>query len=360
MIEYVLGQTDVARVRFAQPVLYEVVASLRAVRDQRHPLFGGWLSGAAPRLRDLRMDLLTALVPLGPYVPDFLLADVPGGDIDLELDAVARAEPDIVRLEIDLLRRGRPVPRVLLPLYEDPAAHLPALATELHRYWEAAIEPLWSRIRAVGLADIAYRLDRFASGGVAHLLSGLNPDVAFDGDTLTVRRAGTARGLLDGRGVVLVPSVFVWPGVLCSGPTARQTVICYAPARGRRGRHGAGRGPLGHADRGGRAHPGPAAGRAGPAGDDDPTGRTAAGHAVGGQPAPEDPQGVGAGRQPAHRPGGALSAHARGDRPAGGPTPTRVRLVPAAAAYGKLRSRDRGGPTPILALSRSTSDISLR
>jgi DNA-binding transcriptional ArsR family regulator len=229
MIEYVLGQTDVARVRFAQPVLYEVVASLRAVRDQRHPLFGGWLSGAAPRLRDLRMDLLTALVPLGPYVPDFLLADVPGGDIDLELDAVARAEPDIVRLEIDLLRRGRPVPRVLLPLYEDPAAHLPALATELHRYWEAAIEPLWSRIRAVGLADIAYRLDRFASGGVAHLLSGLNPDVAFDGDTLTVRRAGTARGLLDGRGVVLVPSVFVWPGVLCSGPTARQTVICYAP-----------------------------------------------------------------------------------------------------------------------------------
>ena len=133
MIEYVLGQADVARVRFAQPVLYEVVASLRAVRDQRHRLFGGWLAGAAPRLRDIPMDLLTTLVPLGPYVPDFLLADVPGGDIDLELDALARAEPAVVRAEIDLLRRGRPVPRVLLPLYEDPAGHLPALAVELHR-----------------------------------------------------------------------------------------------------------------------------------------------------------------------------------------------------------------------------------
>jgi DNA-binding transcriptional ArsR family regulator len=229
MIEYVLGQADVARVRFAQPILYEVMASLRAVRDQRHRLFGGWLAGAAPRLRSVRLDLLTALVPAGPYVPDYLLADVPGGDIELELKAVAEADPAVLRAEIDQLRHGRPVPAVLVPLYDDPARHLPALADELHRYWEAAIEPLWPRIRAVGLADIGYRLDRFASGGVAHLLSGLNPDVGFDGETLTVRRAGTARGLLDGRGVVLVPSVFVWPGVLCSGPAARQTVICYAP-----------------------------------------------------------------------------------------------------------------------------------
>lgn len=229
MIEYVLGQADVARVRFAQPVLYEVVASLRAVRDQRHLMFGGWLQGAAPRLGGVRLDLLTALVPPGPLVPDYLVADVPGGDLALELEALRAAEPAVVRAEIDQLRRGGAVPPVLRPLYEDPARHLPTVAEELRRYWVAAIEPIWPRIRAVGLADIGYRLDRFASGGVAQLLSGLNPDVAFDGDTITVRRAGTARGLLDGRGVVLVPSVFVWPGVLCTGPTARQTVICYAP-----------------------------------------------------------------------------------------------------------------------------------
>jgi DNA-binding transcriptional ArsR family regulator len=241
MIEYVLGQADVARVRFAQPVLYEVVASLRAVRDQRHLMFGGWLRGAAPRLRGVRLDLLTALVPPGPLVPDYLLADVPGGDIEVELEALREASPAVVRAELDQLRRGGAVPSPLRPLYDDPARHLPAVADELRRYWQAAIEPLWPRIRAVGLADIGYRLDRFASGGVAQLLSGLNPDVAFDGDTITVRRAGTARGLLDGRGVVLVPSVFVWPGVLCSGPAARQTVICYAP----RGVADVGAGPSG-------------------------------------------------------------------------------------------------------------------
>jgi hypothetical protein len=43
-----------------------------------------------------------------------------------------------VRAELDKVREDRPLPAVLRPLYDDPAAHLPSVVEELRRYWQAA------------------------------------------------------------------------------------------------------------------------------------------------------------------------------------------------------------------------------
>jgi hypothetical protein len=48
---------------------------------------------------------------------------------------------------------------------------------ELRRYWQAAIQPLWERLRARCMADLADRMDQFTSGGLARVRTGLHPDI---------------------------------------------------------------------------------------------------------------------------------------------------------------------------------------
>jgi len=35
------------------------------------------------------------------------------------------------------------------------------------RYWQAAVEPFWPRLRALSTADLTYRMEQFANGGLA-------------------------------------------------------------------------------------------------------------------------------------------------------------------------------------------------
>jgi hypothetical protein len=57
---------------------------------------------------------------------------------------------------------------------------------ELRRYWRAAIEPVWQRVRAACAADLAWGMEQFATGGLARVLEQLHPTVAFAGDLLRV------------------------------------------------------------------------------------------------------------------------------------------------------------------------------
>jgi len=234
MIELALKHSDVARVRFAQSPVAQLMPSLRVLQDRsRHHMYRRWLAAVAGRLDGVRMDLLTALEPAGPYVPDFLAPAPVGADRALadELATVAETDPSIVRRELDQLFNRRPVPPVLRPLYEDPARHLPRVVEEMDRYWRVAIEPVWPRIRALALADVAFRLEQFAFGGVSLLLSELNHELRFEAERIVIRRSVNVRAKLGGRGLVLVPSAFVWPGVMVTASDEYQGLVYY-PVRG--------------------------------------------------------------------------------------------------------------------------------
>jgi DNA-binding transcriptional ArsR family regulator len=237
MIELGLRHSDLARVRFAQSPVAQLMPSLRVLQDRsRHHIYRRWLAAVADRLGGVRMDLLTALVPAGPYVPDFLTPAPSGPDCALEdeLGTVAGTEPSIVRTELDLLFKRRPVPPVLRPLYEDPARHLATVVEEMDRYWRAAIEPVWPRIRALGFGDVGYRLEQFAFGGVSLVLSELNHELSFETERIVIRRSHNVRAELGGRGLVLVPSAFVWPGVMvtCSDEYDEYQGMVHYPVRG--------------------------------------------------------------------------------------------------------------------------------
>jgi Family of unknown function (DUF5937) len=163
MIEITLAHSDLARVRFAHSPVEELVASLRVLQDPgRQLMYGRWVSATRGRLGGLRLDLLAALAPTGRYLPAFLFppSTRPWGVLAEELAQVAASPPAVVRAELDKVREGGPLPGVLGPLYDDPAGQLPAVVEEMGRYWEAAIEPVWPRVRGLCAADLAYRMEQ--------------------------------------------------------------------------------------------------------------------------------------------------------------------------------------------------------
>src|SRR6266508_106977 len=101
--------------------------------------------------------------------------------------------------------------------------------------------------RALITADLAYRMEQFADGGVARVLENLHPEIAFANDLLQIDKPQHYHHRFDlaGTGIVLMPCVFTWPtvGVDCGG--VDQPVLVYPP----RGRGRAVAAAAGRADR---------------------------------------------------------------------------------------------------------------
>jgi DNA-binding transcriptional ArsR family regulator len=234
MIEIVLAHTDLARVRFAHSPVNELVASLRVLQDpRRQPMYRTWLSAVQGQLGGLGLELLAALAPTGRYLPAFLLPPPtePWGVLADELDAVAATPPAAVRAELEKVCEGRPLPTVLRPLYQDPAGQLPAVAGEMHRYWQAAVQPFWPRVRAACTADLAYPMEQFADGGLARVLEHLHPDISFEHDRLHIDKPHHCHHRFDlaGTGIVLVPCAFTWPTLSVDCCAVDQPVLIYPP-----------------------------------------------------------------------------------------------------------------------------------
>ncbi|GIG86856.1 ArsR/SmtB family transcription factor [Plantactinospora endophytica] len=286
MVSIGLPGGAVARIRFAVSCLWEVATSVRVLRDTGdHAVHLPWVTRVGPRLVDAGLlpadgtgaaggvgvagaaraaggagtaggarpgsgagtaggvrpgggvraaggGLLWQLIPAGPhYLPDFL-TPAPDGlvpDLDAELAVLRSTPPEVVRADLDVYP-GRHAPAVRA-LYADPAEGLRRLADEIAEYWRLALAPDWARIRLLLDAEVHYRARRLAADGAAGLLNDLHRQVRWEGETLAIaQRHCTAADVPDGEGLVLIPSVFVWPAVLsvATGPAPQ---LGY-PARG--------------------------------------------------------------------------------------------------------------------------------
>ncbi|TDD82259.1 ArsR family transcriptional regulator [Actinomadura darangshiensis] len=231
MIEFVFAPDDVARVRFAFSPVWELVLSLRVLGDPSgHALHLPWAHAVRPRLRGLDLEPLLEVVPPAGYAPDFLTPppDTPLPDFAAELRTVRATPPEVVVFE--LLRRDRaqrPGPR-RAEMAADPEGTLRTLADLLERYWEAAVEPFWPRIRDLLEGDVLRRTQAQAAHGTAGVFDDLHEAVAWRGGTLRVERPWERIAHLAGRGLLLVPSVFVWPGVSAMVPPY-QPMLSYPP-----------------------------------------------------------------------------------------------------------------------------------
>ncbi|WP_369185384.1 DUF5937 family protein [Streptomyces sp. Y1] len=233
MLTWEFSAQDLARTRFARSPLCEVTASVEVLKDpSRHAVHLPWVRQASAQLAGVGWELLSQLVRLPTvYVPDFL-TPVPTASsptIEQALADLAATDPAAVRR--DLARIGGELSPLVAELARDPEVGLARLVAEIRVYWDTAIAPHWDRIERLAEGEILRRARQMAVGGPAALFADLHPQVTWERDTLRIGyRMVDAHRRLDGeRGLVLVPTVFAWPGVFSQQNPPWQPGLVYPP-----------------------------------------------------------------------------------------------------------------------------------
>jgi DNA-binding transcriptional ArsR family regulator len=220
-ITFPFDPDDLLRTRFAISPLIELVGAAYILRQpHRFPEYRPWAQVALPRLSALDLDLLFAVTPLGRTAwPNFNAPPPisPHPDVEDELTRLAATDPGVVRA--DVLRAHRDgVPTSARPFVDDPTAALAGLVEQLRSLWDAAIRPWWPRMAAFLESEIAARARRLVASGGKEAFADLDPDVSWDGRTLTLSRVRLDPRDVDlaGRGLLLIPSVLAfgaWPRI---------------------------------------------------------------------------------------------------------------------------------------------------
>jgi len=233
----VFGRDDPARVRFAISPLWETMAALRVLLEPQYRRYHmPWLDAVRADLDRLELWPLLVLSPHSGWTPDFLTPAPagPGTDITGQLAQVRATPPELVAREVEqslTQRSGEPAPKAAWRLLDDPLATRAMLADLLDQCWQLLIAPHWPRLRDLLQADMLYRTQMLGDYGLERVLSELDPRAHWTGDALVIDAPGAGRRQLAGAGLLLLPSVFVWPALVAViDPPARPTLIY--PARG--------------------------------------------------------------------------------------------------------------------------------
>jgi DNA-binding transcriptional ArsR family regulator len=232
---------DLTMSRFALSPLWELTQALRLLasepRQRDRAVLRPWLLRARDRYRALAREtdlgVIDALNPPG-WGADFL-APVPAsvhttiGDL---LDQVRSTPAGQVQHEValGLARQPSVDPRIEQILTSDRAAGY--VADVLAVAWQALLEPEWQTLRAILERDVVYRAGQLTSRGWGAALGDLHPHLAWDqGRIVLSRMTGYQDAALAGRGLLFVPSVFVWPKLALGLDPPWPPSLIY-PARG--------------------------------------------------------------------------------------------------------------------------------
>ncbi|GAB7035299.1 winged helix-turn-helix domain-containing protein [Streptomyces sp. NPDC021749] len=212
MIRMHFTAADVARVRFASraaPLLELNTALMMMCRRDDGVLFGRW------RRRVLRA-LPAAVEPLADVVPAGrapVFLDVFADSLREGLETVRSARPELVRAEMERVYAGvpGPPPPWVRGLHQGDAEAWRVLGRAQHAAFETLLRPVWSLVQDLHQAEFTRHALTVAEHGVGAALDGLVPGARLSGDVWECPAPFARDVVLDGRGVVLLPT-FHWTG----------------------------------------------------------------------------------------------------------------------------------------------------
>jgi DNA-binding transcriptional ArsR family regulator len=203
------SEDDLARIQVSPTLgpLAETVLALALLRCSRQPrsMLSEWRGQVrvTPRMRPL-----TALIP-----PDCNGVDLPTlvgetATIEQGVQALLDVPREHLLVEMEWIDRRHRLPPLAWAMAE--AGGRPELAEATQVAYQELIQPFWPRIRASLHAEHAARRRTLAAEGPGALLASLQgPLIRWRPPVLEILRPGRVEMELAGRGIALVPSVFV-------------------------------------------------------------------------------------------------------------------------------------------------------
>jgi DNA-binding transcriptional ArsR family regulator len=241
VISISLSTEDLTKARLAPSPLWETVTSFAVlVHRGDDTVHAPWVNRTRRVLPGTDLSPLLAAMCLEKHCPDFLTPppDASVATFEEELERLRATPPEVVHREVwMLIRKEReqfgplpPAKERLLEVYlKDPDGTLRRLVDALRRYHALAIAPYWPRMREHLEGDTIKRGQALAFGGVEALLSGLHPKARYEGGTLELEKSYEAVIEPAGRGITLVPCVFVWPKIDVLVQPGYRPTLAYGP-----------------------------------------------------------------------------------------------------------------------------------
>ncbi|MER5462390.1 winged helix-turn-helix domain-containing protein [Streptomyces sp. NPDC002668] len=229
---------DLLRTRFALSPLTELTRLLRLLRGGSRPaLSARWVNRLEPAYRCLlrETDLHAVLALESARGGVGFINQPPAGMAQTwpdDLAAIQATPPRQAREEIDQWLAGHPVREERSLRVLRGADPVDRIAHALDQAWHALLAPLWHQLRAICDYDVVHRAGRLSQFGWAAALDGLHDGVRWHDGAIELKGDPTGDPVsLDGGGLLLVPSVFVWPGLVVHVDQPWPKALIY-PARG--------------------------------------------------------------------------------------------------------------------------------
>ena len=231
------GEDDFLRCRFAVSPLWETQEVVRMLkRPERQGYHAHWLRRMGRVAAGLDLTALWLLMPRRGHSPDWLCPPPigPAATFEEEIAAVRASDPEAARADTAMSLADTPgaldSPQARKWL-QDPVRMIEELSDAMEEAWRTLVAPDWPRLRTLLEADVTFHSRRLAEVGLGGLLPEINRRFGWQAGTLTVEFKGRHERRLGGQGLVLMPSVFIWPDVVSTFDPPWQPTLAY-PARG--------------------------------------------------------------------------------------------------------------------------------